>query len=63
MGMLEKENRKEDSCPFCEGADKFDECEKIITKTVEERSKLIEKKNLCYGCLEPITKEHNAKNC
>ena len=24
---------------------------------------MIGKKKLCYGCLEPITKEHNAKKC
>ena len=41
----------------------MDECEVIVKKTVEERGKLIGKKNLCYGCLEPITKEPNAKNC
>ena len=62
-GMLEIENKKEASCQFCEGAHKLDECEEIIKKRVEERSKLIGKKKLCYGCLEPMTKEHNAKNC
>ena len=41
----------------------MDEREKTIKKTVEERSKLISKKKLYYGCLEPMTKEHNAKNC
>ena len=48
---------------ICEGADKFDECEKIIKKAAEERSNLIDKKKLCYGCLEPITKEDNETNC
>ena len=61
-GMLEKENKKA-SCQFCEGAHKLDEGEEIIKKTVEERSKLIGNKKLCYGCLEPMTKEHNAKSC
>ena len=62
-GMSEKENKKEASCHFCEGAHKLDECEEIIKKAVEERSKLAGKKRLYYGCLEPMTKEHNAKNC
>ena len=58
-GMLEKENTKEASCHFCEGAHKLEECEE--KKRAEERSKLIGKKKLYYGCLEPMTKEHNAK--
>ena len=61
--MSKKEKKKEASCHFCGGAHKLDECEEIIKKTVGERSKLIGKKKLCYGCLEPMTKEHNAKNC
>ena len=67
--MLEKENKKETSCHFCkrahklDGCHKFDKHEEIIEKTVAEGSKLIDKKKLCYGCLEPMTKEHNAKNC
>ena len=44
IGMSEKESKKEGSCHFCEGAHKLDECEEIITKTVEEKSKLIVKK-------------------
>ena len=63
MGMPEKENKKDTSCHFCEGAHKLDECEEIIKKTVEERSKLIGKKRSCCGCLEPMTKEHNPKTC
>ena len=41
----------------------MDECEEIIKKIFEERSKLIGTKKLCYGCLQPMAKEHNAKNC
>ena len=47
--MLKKENKKEASCHFCGGERKLDECEVIIKKTVEERSKLTGKKKLCYG--------------
>ena len=63
MRMLEKETKKEVSCHFCEGAHKLDEYEEIFKKTVKERSSLIDKKKLCYGCLEPMTMEHNAKDC
>ena len=41
----------------------MDDCEETIKETVEERSKLIGKKRLCYACLEPMTQYHNAKNC
>ena len=54
-GISEKENRKAASCHFCEGAHKLDDCEETIKETVEERSKLIGKKRLCYACLEPMT--------
>ena len=30
---------------------------------MEDRSKTIYKKRLCYGCLGGISKEHNAKSC
>ena len=34
-----------------------------VKQAVEDRSKTIYKKRLCYGCLEGISKEHNAKSC
>ena len=39
------------------------ECTTILEQAVEDRSKTIYKKRLCYGCLEGITKGHNAKGC
>ena len=35
----------------------------MLEQPVEDRSKTIYKKRLCYGCLEGISKEHNAKSC
>ena len=35
----------------------------FLQQTLEERSKLLYKKKLCYGCFEEVTKEHNAKSC
>ena len=34
-----------------------------MDQAVEDRSKTIYKKRLCYGCPGAISKEHNAKNC
>ena len=31
--------------------------------TPEERSKILWKKKLCYGCYSPVSKDHNAKTC
>ena len=33
-----------------------------LHQTLEERSKLVFKKQLCYGCFQEIKKDHNAKN-
>ena len=30
---------------------------------IEERSKVIFKKKLCYGCYQKVSRTHNAKNC
>ena len=50
-------------CPICEGQHNIEECTTILEQAVEDRSKTIYKKHLCYGCLEGISKEHNAKSC
>ena len=50
-------------CPVCEGRHDLDNCRKFNDLTLEERSKILRKKKLCYGCYSPITSEHNAKSC
>ena len=32
-------------------------------KSLNERIKILRKGKLCYGCLKPMAKDHNAKNC
>ena len=56
-------NKGTAKCPICEGQHDIEECTTILEQTVEDRSKTIYKKRLCYGCLEEISKEHNAKLC
>ena len=50
-------------CPVCEGRHDLDNCRKFNDLTLEERSKILIKKKLCYACYSPITSEHNAKSC
>ena len=58
-------NRKTETskCPICEDHHDIEECTTILEQDVEDRSKTIYKKRLCYGCLEGISKEYNAKIC
>ena len=39
---------------ICEGQHDIEECTTILEQAVEDRSKTIYKKRLCYGCLEGI---------
>ena len=57
------ENKGTSKCPICEGQHDIEECTTILEQAVEDRSKTIYKKRLCYGCLEEISKEHNAESC
>ena len=53
----------ERTCPVCGEKDDNEDCKYYLQQTLEERSKLIFKKKLCYGCFQEIKKDHNAKNC
>ena len=52
------ENRETSKCPICEGQYDIEDCTTITKQAVEDRSKTIYKKRLCYGCLDEISKEH-----
>ena len=56
-------NKKEGTskCPICEGQHDIEECTTILEQATEDRSGTIYKKRLCYGCLDGISKEYNAK--
>ena len=58
-------NKKRETwkCPICESQHDIADCSTILEQSVEDRSKTIYKKRLCYRCLEGISKEHNAKSC
>ena len=57
------ENKGTAKCPICEDQHDIEECTTILAQAAEDRSKTIYNKRLCYGCLEEISKEHNAKSC
>ena len=50
-------------CPVCRKLHDVEDCLVYLTKSVEERGKLLYKLKLCHGCLEPISKGHNARKC
>ena len=56
-------NKGTAKCPICEGQHDIEEYTTILEQAVEDRSKTIYKKRLCCGCLEEISKDHNAKSC
>ena len=50
-------------CVVCQKKHPLDKFESIMGKPLNERIKILRKRKLCYGCLKPMTKDHNAKNC
>ena len=50
-------------CPVCDKLHDEEDCLVYLTKPVEERSKLLYKLKLYYGCLELISKEPSARKC
>ena len=59
----EKDNVKEIKCPVCEEKHDLDKCEQFNNMSVDERSKMLRGKRLCYGCYLPVSAEHTAKTC
>ncbi|XP_057294388.1 uncharacterized protein LOC130622946 [Hydractinia symbiolongicarpus] len=50
-------------CLYCSNKHKLEDCRKIMKIDVEERNKFVWEKKLCFACLEPITSNHQARNC
>ena len=55
--------RDKAKCPVCDDHHDIGECQVVFSQTMEDRSKTLYKKKLCYGCLGNISKKHNAKSC
>ena len=41
----------------------LEQCKEYLTKSVDERSKYLSTKKLCYGCLKPISKTLTTRKC
>ena len=50
-------------CQLCQKSHDLDDCSVYKMKSVEERSKFLFQKKLCYGCYTPISSEHKARIC
>ena len=58
-----KAQKEEIECPVCGKSHGIENCEDFLKLGIEERSKMIFKKKLCYGCYQKVSRMHNAKNC
>ncbi|XP_066912660.1 uncharacterized protein [Clytia hemisphaerica] len=50
-------------CPFCEQQHDAEDCPVILAKDINQRSIMIRSKKLCFGCLQKMTHDHNARTC
>ena len=41
----------------------IDQCKEFMEKNPKERTKILANRKLCFGCYQPMTKNHNAKSC
>ena len=61
----EKDNQKQvqSRCPMCQKVHDLDACYSYKKLEVGDRKKFLMKQKLCFGCYEPISKDHNGRNC
>ena len=52
-------------CPLCKSAHDLEDCEQYLQKDLDQRHKTIFQERLCFGCLEPVDKDHGhvSKSC
>ena len=58
-----KAQKEENEYSVCRKSHSIEDCEDFLKLGIEERSKMIFKKKLCYGCYQKVSRMHNAKNC
>ena len=59
----EKDDIKEVKYPVCEEKHDMDNRKQFNNMSVDERSKMLRRKTLSYGCYLPVSPEHTAKTC
>ena len=61
--VKEKSGRSKYVYYLCQNDYDLDKCQEYMKKSVEERSKLLFQKKLCYGCYIPISTDYNLRSC
>ena len=59
----EKSGKSKEVCYLCQNNHDLDKCQEYMKKSLEERSKFLFQKKLCYGCYMPISTDHNSRSC
>ena len=59
----DKSGKSKGVCYLCHNDHDLDKCQEYMKKSVEERSKFLFQKNLCYACYMPISTDHNSRGC
>ena len=63
-GNLHKIKLGTAQCAVCEkDHHDIEDCPTFLIQPVQDRSKIIFRKKLCYGCLASISKDHYVKKC
>ena len=62
-----KKDQKDDQqgkeiCLVCGKDHLIDHCKEFMEKSPKERTKILTKAKLCFGCYQPMTENHNAKS-
>ena len=53
---------KKVQCPVCDESHDLDKCRMFKDQILDERSKILWKKKLCYGSYSPVSQGHNEKS-
>ena len=61
-GKSDKDTKK-DKCVMRTSCHDLNDCSIFMSLTAEDRSKMLFKNKLCYGCYGCISKDHSARNC
>ena len=48
---------------MCNSEHHLDKCEEFLKINLDERSKFLARKSLCYDCYKSISSTHNVRNC
>ena len=58
----DKDTKGKGKCVMCGACHDLDNCSVFMSQTVEDRSKVLFRNKLCYGCYKCISKDHSPGN-